>query len=152
MDGRREVDRIGDDEVLRAAAGRVQAPVQSVHRRSAVFATLIFGSKTTLQSIEGVDFADETDFSSGLQVLEGQRVFGGRRIRARSILPASAAERLGVQVGETVLVRLQTVTGQQNVGEFRVAAMVEELLTARASPAAYTSLQYLNEPHRAGAG
>lgn len=144
VDGRREVDRIGDDEVLRAAAGRVQAPVQSVHRRSAVFATLIFGSKTTLQSIEGVDFADETDFSSGLQVLEGQRVFGAETDPRALILPKSAAERLGVQVGETVLARLTTVTGQQNVGEFRVAAVVDELLTAGFS-GAYASLQYVNE-------
>lgn len=143
VDDRREVARIGDDRVLRAALEQVEAPVQSIHRRSMAFATLIFGSKTTVQTIEGVNFAEETEFSKGLQVREGATVFDGSTDPRSLILPASSAERLGVQVGETVLVRLQTVTGQQNVGEFRVAAVIEELLGSGVS-GAYTSLDYLN--------
>ncbi len=143
VDGRREVDRIGDDTVLRAAVEQAGQRIESIHRRSTAFATLIFGSKTAVQAVEGVNFAEETEFSRGLQVREGAVVFDGNTDPRSLILPASAAERLGVQVGETVLVRLQTVTGQQNVGEFRVAAIVEELIGSSLS-GAYTSLEYLN--------
>lgn len=143
VDGRREVDRIGDDTVLRAAVEQAGQRIESIHRRSTAFATLIFGSKTAVQAVEGVNFAEETEFSRGLQVREGAVVFDGNTDPRSLILPASAAERLGVQVGETVLVRLQTVTGQQNVGELRVAAIVEELIGSSLS-GAYTSLEYLN--------
>ena len=42
------------------------------------------------------------------------------------ILPLPAAERLGVEVGETILIKLETLTGQHNVGELVVAAFVED--------------------------
>lgn len=141
-DSNREVGRIGDDYILRAAIDETDPRIVSVHRRSTAFATLIFGSKVASQRIEGVDFAEETEISRGLQVRDGsvEDLSDPRSL----ILPASAAERLGVMPGETVLVRLSTVTGQQNVGEFRVIAIIEEVMGFGAS-AAYTSLAYLNE-------
>lgn len=142
-DGRREVDRIGDDARLQAAVARVQDRVVSVHRRSSAVATFIFGSKSITYSLEGVDFAEEVDFSRGLSVREGETVFDAHTDPRSLILPASVAERLGVMVGETVLVRLLTVTGQQNVGELRVVAIAEEL-EGFGLGAAYTSLAYLN--------
>lgn len=142
-DGRREVGRIGDDAVLRDAVEEADPRIISVHRRSAAFATLIFGSKTVMQRIEGVDFAEETDLFRGLQVREGATAVDHLAEPRSLILPASAAERLGVMVGETVLVRMQTVTGQQNVGEFLVSAITDEVAGFGMS-AAYTSLAYLN--------
>lgn len=141
-DRHREVGRIGDDFILRAAVEETDPRIVSVHRRSAAFATLIFGSKVSSQRIEGVDFAEETELSRGLQVREGsvEDLSDPRAL----ILPASTAERLGVMPGETVLVRLSTVTGQQNVGELRVIAIIEEVIGFGAS-SAYASLVYLNE-------
>src|SRR5690606_16561378 len=52
-------------------------------------------------------------------------------------------DRLGIRVGESLLVRLQSVTGQQNVGEFRVVAIIEDTGSFGLS-SAYTSLAYLN--------
>ena len=67
------------------------------------------------------------------------------------VLPEPVAERLGVEVGETVLIRLETLTGQQNVGEARVAAFIKDQEELGLS-AAYTSRANLNsllgmEPH-----
>lgn len=143
VDGRREVDRIGDDARLQAALAAVEDRVVSVHRRSTAVATFIFGSKAVTYALEGVDFAAEPDFAKGLAVREGTTVFDAATDPRAVILPASVAERLGVMVGETVLVRLLTITGQQNVGELRVAAVTEEL-QGFGLTAAYTSLQYLN--------
>lgn len=140
-ESRREVDRIGDDHVLRAALDVNDPRIISVHRRSAAFGSLIFGSKTMSHQIEGVDFVQEENFRKGLQVRDGS--VEDLTDPQLLILPAKAADRLGIQVGETLLVRLTSVTGQQNVGEFRVAAIVEDTASFGLA-AAYTSLDYLN--------
>lgn len=143
VNGRQQVDRIGDDARLQAALAAVQDRVVSVHRRSAAVATFIFGSKSMVYSLEGVDFAAEPDFAKGLAVREGVGTLDASSDPRSVILPATVAERLGVVTGETVLVRLLTVTGQQNVGELRVAAVTEDLEGFGLS-SAYTSLAYLN--------
>ena len=43
--------------------------------------------------------------------------------RQSLVLPSYQANELGVEVGETILIRMSTVTGQQNVGEFVVEAI-----------------------------
>src|SRR5690606_16062163 len=140
-ESRREVGRIGDDRPLRAAVDPSDPRIASVHRRSAAYGSLIFGARTVSQQIEGVDFAAEEHFRRGLQVREGS--VEDLSDPQLLILPAKAAERLGVQVGESLLVRLQSVTGQQNVGEFRVVAIIEDTASFGQS-SAYTSLAYLN--------
>lgn len=140
-ESRRQVGRIGDDQALRAAIDERDPRILSTHRRSTAFGSLIFGSRTVMQQIEGVDFEQETQFRSGLQVKHGS-VDDLTDPRAL-ILPARTAERLGVEAGETVLVRLQTVTGQENVGEFRVLAIIEQPAGFGMS-AAYANLGYIN--------
>lgn len=140
-ESRREVGRIGDDQVLRAALDEDDPRITSIHRRSTAFGSLIFGSRSVMHAIQGVDFAQEDQFEKGLQVRQGS--VDDLTDPQALILPVRAAERLGVEVGETVLVRLQTVTGQENVGEFRVVAIVEDPVGFSLTPA-YTSLSYLN--------
>jgi len=137
----REVDRIGDDHILRAAVDTSDPRIRSIHRRSGAQTTLIFGSRAASQWIDGVDFTAETELARGLQIREGS--LDDLSDPQLLILPAPVAERLGVEVGESVLVRLVTVTGQQNVGELRVVAIIED--TAGFGIAtAYTSIKYLN--------
>lgn len=137
----REVTRIGDDQALQAAVDEADPRIVSVHRRSEVYGSLIFRSKSVMYQIEGVDFAREAQFAKGLAVRSGS-VDDLSDPRAL-ILPARAAERLGIEAGESLLVRLQTVTGQDNVGEFRVAAIIEDVLGFGLT-AAYANLAYLN--------
>lgn len=140
-ESRREVGRIRDDQALRAALDERDPRIISVHRRSATYGSLIFGSRTVMHQIQGVDFAQEAQFQKGLQVRAGS--VDDLTDPQSLILPARAAERLGVEAGETLLVRLQTVTGQENVGEFRVIAIIEDPAGLGLS-SAYTSLSYLN--------
>src|SRR5690606_21741088 len=122
-ESRREVGRIGDDQALRAALDVGDPRIDTVNRRSLAYGSLIFRSRSLMYQIQGVDFAQETQFRKGLQVRQGS--LDDLSDPQAIILPARAAERLGVEAGETVLVRLQTVTGQENVGEFRVVAIIE---------------------------
>src|SRR5690606_15207143 len=114
--------------------------IKSIHRRSGVSATLIFGSRTATQWIDGVDYSVETELARGLQLREG--TLDDFSDPQGLILPAPVAERLGVEAGESVLVRLMTVTGQQNVGEFRVTAIIEDT-AGFGMTSAYTSIEYL---------
>jgi len=140
-ESRREVGRIGNDQALLAPNDESDPRIVSIHRRSAAYSSLIFRSRTMMHQIEGVDFERETQFRRGLQVRSGS--VDDLSDPQALILPARAAERLGVEAGETLLVRLQTVTGQENVGEFRVVAIIEDAFGMGLS-SAYANLAYLN--------
>lgn len=137
----REVDLIGDDHILQTAVDASDPRIRSIHRRSGATTTLIFGSRTASQWIDGVDFTVETELERGLQVRDG--TLDDLSDPQALILPAPVADWLGVEVGESVLVRLTTVTGQHNVGEFRVVAIIEDT-AGFGMTTAYTSIEYFN--------
>ncbi|WP_461370918.1 ABC transporter permease [Candidatus Darwinibacter acetoxidans] len=126
------------DQLLEDNAGRIQA----FTKRSQALPSLIFGSKQTMQLVYGVDFHEEDKLLGSLAVLKGSLAEVLTDEHA-VILPQPAANRLGVDVGETILVKLETLTGQQNVGELRVVAFVEDQEQFGLS-AAYVSRSYLN--------
>jgi putative ABC transport system permease protein len=138
----RIVNRIGDDEALEAALSEVEGLVARVNRRSTAFANLIFGSRQTVQRVDGVDLTNEADLLKALKVAGGS--LNGVRERNFIILPALTAEKLDVRPGETILAKTTTVTGQQNVGEFLVAAVIEDQGTFGITTA-YGGLDYINE-------
>ncbi|MDI9484093.1 MAG: FtsX-like permease family protein [Bacillota bacterium] len=124
--------------------------IEAFTRRSQAMPSLIFGSQQTMHLLYGVDFSEEDRLIDSLVVVEGSLAELGKRDDI-IVLPEPVAERLGVEVGETVLIRLETLTGQQNVGEARVAAFIKDQEELGLS-AAYTSRANLNsllgmEPH-----
>ncbi|MCK9525953.1 MAG: FtsX-like permease family protein [Limnochordia bacterium] len=126
------------DQLLEENAGQIEA----LTRRSQAMPTMIFGSRQTMQMLYGVDFSEENKLLDSLVVTEGS--FDDVSVDDASIiLPQPIGERLGVQVGETLLIRLETLTGQQNVGEVKVVAFIEDQEELGLS-AAYTSRAYLN--------
>ncbi|NLL42597.1 MAG: ABC transporter permease [Firmicutes bacterium] len=134
------------DRLLEENSGQIAA----FTRRSQAMPSLIFGSQQTLHMLYGVDFVEEERLVNSLVVIEGSLAEVGKRDDI-IVLPEPVAERLGVEVGETVLIRLETLTGQQNVGEVQVAALIKDQEELGLS-AAYTSRAYLNgllgmEPH-----
>ena len=142
-------DSEGSGSALAAAVAEVEGQIAEVNRRSRTLGTLIFGSKQTNQFIEGVDWHGEPSFFPSLALIDG--ALPGPEARNALILPESAAERLRVAVGDQVLARVATVTGQQNVGEFVLAATIEESGIAAFSPA-FVRLDYLGELIGTGAG
>ena len=126
------------DQLLEENADRIQA----FTKRSQALPSLIFGSKQTMHLVYGVDFHEEDKLLGSLVVTQGSL---DQVLQAENavILPLPAAERLGVEVGETILIKLETLTGQHNVGELVVAAFVEDQEQFGLS-AAYVSRAYLN--------
>lgn len=134
------------DRLLEENASQIEA----FTRRSQAMPSLIFGSQQTMHMLYGVDFIEEDKLLDSLAVMEGSLDDLGRG-EDIIILPQPVGERLGVEVGETILIRLETLTGQQNVGEVKVVAFIKDQEELGLS-AAYTSRSYLNtllgmDPH-----
>jgi putative ABC transport system permease protein len=113
---------IRDDKVLIETIESLKnLPIQYLSRRSSLDGTLIFEGESISQEVVGVNWQEERYLSDRLILREGsmERVLADPRAL---ILNEKMAERLNVQIGDTLLVQLQTVTGQQNVGEFILAA------------------------------
>ena len=115
--------------------------VESVTRRSQTMASLIFGSRQAMQLVYGVDFEAEDKLLDSLVVTAGS--LQDVTSEQLAIIPRSVAERLGVEPGETILMRLDTVTGQRNVGEPVVIALIEDQERYGIS-AVYVKRAYLN--------
>ena len=139
----------GGDSSLAGAVAEVEGQIADLNRRSRTLGTLIFGSKQTNQFLDGVDWHGEASFFPSLSVTAGS--LPGPDDHNALILPEAAAERLRVEVGDQVLVRVATVTGQQNVGELVLAATIEDSgITAFSS--AFVRLDYMGELIGTGAG
>jgi len=116
----KEIAIMADPSALNAVLAQNKEKLAAIHRRSAASGTLVFGNKESRQKIEGVDFMAEEDFRDNLQLISGSldRLLDPNAL----VLPQSTADKLGVQIGETVLFKNQTVYGQQNVNEMVLIA------------------------------
>lgn len=132
---------IADEQALLDSLAHYETSIESITRRSQAMPSLIFGSRQALQLVYGVDFSEEEKLLNSLVVTQGS--LDNITDEQTIILPRSVAERLGVEAGETILMRLETITGQRNVGEVVVAALIEDQERYGIS-AAYVNRSYLN--------
>lgn len=142
-EGGQIVRRMKPDERLDELLAE-HAPFISSHtKRSEAYATFIFGSKRTVDTVYGVDFVEEDRLLDSLVVSKGSfdRI---AELNNAIIVTETVGQRLGVEPGETILVKLDTITGQQNVGEFQVEAFVKDQDMFGIS-SAYAHRAYLNE-------
>lgn len=118
-----EIAVMADPAPLEAVLAGYGDEIASIRKRSSGSGTLIFGTRELRQSINGVEFAEETGFAHGLRIVSGSL---DRLGEPRSlILPAESARKLGVETGESLLFRNSTVYGQQNVTELILIATFE---------------------------
>ncbi len=135
------VSVIRDRSVIEDAIARTGIQIAERTVRTRTMGEIIFGSKTTMTSLEGVDWIDEPNLVDKLDVIKGSV---SQEMSERAlVIPAYTAEELGVEVGETVLIRTSTVTGQQNVAEFEIQAVTRQDSMFSFS-AAYADRAYLN--------
>jgi putative ABC transport system permease protein len=118
----RLINVIRDDTVLTEVIRRVENQgLRYVARRSSLNGVLIFEGETARQQIVGVNWDEERFLKERLVLREGSMEDVLAEPRSL-VLNEKVAERLGVAIGETLLVQMQTATGQQNVGEFVLEA------------------------------
>lgn len=110
-----------DDVLIETIESLENLPLQYLSRRSSLEGTLIFEGESIRQEVVGVNWQEEGFLSERLILREGsmEQVLVDPRAL---VLNEKMAVRLNVEIGDTLLVQLQTVTGQQNVGELILAA------------------------------
>lgn len=141
-EGDRMIIKIRDDRRLEELLAEHASAIESLTKRSQAMPSFIFGSQQTMHLLYGVDFFEEERLLDSLVVTKGS-LADIHEQKDALILPQPVGERLGVEPGETILVKLETLRGQQNVGEFKVAAFIEDQEQFGVS-AAYGQRTYLN--------
>lgn len=142
----KEYEIIHDDSTLVQAADEVakQVGIQAkyVSKRSSFQGSLVFAGKNAQLQIDGVDFASETYLPDRLAFKSGG--MEGMKSKDGLIVSEPIAKRLGVEVGDRILVQMKTYTGQNNVGEFAIAGITADP-GILGSMAGYANKSFVNE-------
>lgn len=144
----KNVGVIRDDAALMAAvdgyfAARRGTVVRSVTKRSEFMGTFLFQGMSVAQNVVGADWAREAVLKERINLVEGS--FEALAADPRGIiLSRDVADRLKLRLRDRFLVKMRTLSGQQNVGEFTLAAVSYDP-GLFGSLAAYANLPYVNE-------
>ncbi|HEY9054480.1 MAG TPA: ABC transporter permease [Rectinemataceae bacterium] len=119
----RAIFRIEDPELIKAVTDLLPEAL-SVSPTAQAQATVVFGSREQQLKVRGVDWEKDKLYSSSLILLEGD---WNQAVKDRGILMgAMTAKRFGLGLGDSVFVRLSTVTGQQNVMEYDLSGVYDD--------------------------
>ena len=134
---------VRNDDKLMAAIEETAVPWKYLTKRSDMNATLIFEGEDAQQQVTGADWDSEEYFKERIILKEG--TFDDLQAEQQGIiLSDKAAEKLNVEIGDRMLVKCRTFTGQQNVGEFVLSAtMIDASLLGGST--AYANISYVNE-------
>lgn len=112
------------DPGLAAAAEKHLPEAMSIAATSQAQATVVYGTREQQLKLRGVDWALDRLYSENLVLLQGD--WAAARSERSVILGARSARRFGTGLGDTLLVRLSTVSGQQNVVEYSLGAIYDD--------------------------
>lgn len=104
--------------------------------------TLIFNNNKVLTPVWGVDFSKEDFLLKSLVVVKGsiENVFQSNSV----ILSEKTADALKVDIGDVLLYSTETINGQKNVGELKVALITKDP-SLMVSAMVYAPIDYINE-------
>lgn len=112
-------------EIVEQALEQIGASPDTVVRRSTYSGQLLFSGRTSEQAVDGVDWNREPALLERMVLLEGsyEDIISDP---LAVVVSEQAARRLQVQIGDDILVRMSTVTGQQNVGDLVVRGIMQD--------------------------
>jgi putative ABC transport system permease protein len=141
---------IRDDSALMDAVGASGIEYLFLTKRSEIRGTLIFEGNGINQTIIGANWGVESYFKDRIILEEGS--FDQMKAQRQGIIISSKiAKRMQVQLGDRIIVKMQTYTGQQTAGDFTVAAIsIDTGLFG--SIACYANIDYVNELLNLGPG
>lgn len=142
LDSGRIGGRIENTTAPEAVLSRFGGNIEAFHKRSSVTGSFIFGSKKTTGTLYGVDLEKEHDMLASIELLEGSLEAAGQENGL--ILSESVIEEIGAELNERVLFSFRTVTGQANVGEFTIAAIIADGTSLGLNGLAYADISALN--------
>ena len=112
------------DPTLIGKTGEILPEAVSVSPTAQVQATVVFGSREQQLRVRGIDWASDKLFSQNLILTQGD--WSGARSERSILLGAQSARRFGLGLGDSVFVRMSTVSGQQNATEYKLGAVYDD--------------------------
>jgi len=137
------LDLIRDDRVILEALAAAGIPADYVAKRSSMNVTLVFEGNKTSQNIFGTDLEGEKYLKERLSFKDGGFELTKAEPRAL-ILSEGVAKKLNAHIGDTILAQLKTVTGQNNVGEFVLSGITQDM-GLFSNMLAYAHREYFNQ-------
>lgn len=113
-----------------------------MNRRSIAYGTMIFEGSKSMRNIFGCDFDKEIFLKDSMQIVSGS--WEAALAKDSIMLSESTAKSLQINAGEQLLIQMETITGQQTVGEFTLGAITKDI-SLLGSIAAYAHIEYINE-------
>ncbi len=142
-DSGKTLSLVRNDDVLMNAIDETDVQWKYLTKRSELDATLIFEGEDVQQSVTGADWSSEEYFRERIILTEG--TFDDLASNRQGIiLSDKVAEKLNVEIGDRLLVKCRTYTGQQNVGEFVLTGILVDA-SMFGSTTAYANISYVNE-------
>jgi putative ABC transport system permease protein len=112
------------DPALAEKVGEILPEAVSVSPTAQAQSTVIFGSREQQLRLRGIDWSTDKLYTQNLILTQGDwtSAVGGRAI----VLGAQSARRFGLGLGDSVIVRLSTMSGQQNATEYKLGAVYDD--------------------------
>ncbi len=134
---------IRDDSRLIDTLQELDLPVRYLSKRSELTGNIIFQGESVAQSVVGVNWSEEKFLKERIVLVSGS-FEEMESTRNGIILDEDTVERLKLQLYDKVDVKLRTLTGQQNVGDFTLVGISYDP-GLFGSLSGYAGLDYVNE-------
>lgn len=138
----KRISVIRDDSVIFSALKNAGISYKFATKSSEVTATLVFAGKSIRQSLTGLDMTNSPFLKERLMLKQG--TWDAAQASNALILSEKIAKKLNVLAGDTVTAQFQTITGQNNIADFTIAAISADS-SIIGSVMAYVNLPYLND-------
>ncbi|HPD69935.1 MAG TPA: ABC transporter permease, partial [Rectinema sp.] len=117
-------NRFIDDEIAKTVESAIP-DVRTVSPLAQARATVVFGTREIQLTLRGVDWTKDELYHDSLILSSGD--WEALNEQDRSMLMSSqTADRFGLAIGDQVVVRLTTASGQQNVTDYAVSAIYDD--------------------------
>ncbi|MFM7184145.1 MAG: ABC transporter permease [Planctomycetota bacterium] len=134
---------VRDDRALIAALADAGISPRYLTRRTQFRGTLLFQGKSVSLEVTGADWKEESFFKERLLLVQGS--FETMLTEPQGIiLPDTFARKLKAELGDRLTMRLRTIDGQFNAGDFVVTAIAHDP-GLFGSLSAYGNRRYINE-------
>ncbi|OJF76434.1 MAG: hypothetical protein BKP49_06970 [Treponema sp. CETP13] len=139
----KNIDKITDMALVKNTVAKANLEISYSSARTQTQGTLVFNGVKTVTNTFGCDFIEESHLRDSLQLVEGS--WDDIIEEPRSvILSESTVEAMKAELGDTILYKTETVTGQQTLGELILKGVSKDI-SLLGSIAAYTQRAYTNE-------
>ena len=117
-------NRFVDDEIA-TIVGSAVTDIRTVSPLAQARATVVFGTREIQLTLRGIDWTKDELYHDSLLLSSGD--WKALNEHDRSMLMSSqTADRFGLAIGDQVVVRLTTASGQQNVTDYTVSAIYDD--------------------------